>query len=658
MPINLGRQDHHILQEIETKLSKLQISNINEESNSDISSEDDISDIENQFKENEINKMRFTSKNTYTPRPEARNYYNRPTLPDMQYEERPVRQQALYDGLSIYEWNLDGQTEYQILNILQEMTMASNAYKSNKNNESKIVEILISGFTGSLKGWWDNYLTDNEKSLILGAKKTIIKNENDMPVETQEDDMVNTLIYAILKNFVGNPSIDEKDKYKTGFNVPFGHYEWNVMPFGLKNAPSEFQNIMNDMINPINASDIGYGGMNSDKKIVLPKPRLPSPFILPRLPPPPSPINQTQNRFIPLTPYPPTTSLITRPTYYVLAKLQGMPPSPNPYNRSPTTASSSNTEFHVNPNTQVIKILEPIEEQKLNQGFSILLDYLFLKEANFYKNDFQTRQYYEAILLDSHSVQIRHNYSKTEPEKIEFSKVKIIKVISLKEWGNRPFINRTLSCYPEYPAYNYYDYMEAWDKTFLLKAHFHTWFFHFAEDFSLDYPKWFMKWFKSMGQIPEIFPIKVLEGYTQYKNMFIQDGVPLFEYTLQFSAIFKLPWILSFTHKKKKAEGNSPPLLIRQFSVKWWKQINENQADKEAVIKYYNSLIQESPWTLTTRTNSDSKLSKSNSEIAKNITECENDEDFARIMNHIRSSPTPSEDLFQDSQDPYDSIDL
>jgi len=44
--------------------------------------------------------------------------------------------------------------------------------------------------------------------------------------------------------------IAEQDRYKTAFTVPFGHYEWNVMPFGLKNAPSEFQNIMNDIFNP------------------------------------------------------------------------------------------------------------------------------------------------------------------------------------------------------------------------------------------------------------------------------------------------------------------------------------------------------------------------------------------------------------------------
>ena len=43
----------------------------------------------------------------------------------------------------------------------------------------------------------------------------------------------------------------EHDKYKIAFIVPFGHYEQNVMHFGLKNVHLEFQNIMNDIFNHV-----------------------------------------------------------------------------------------------------------------------------------------------------------------------------------------------------------------------------------------------------------------------------------------------------------------------------------------------------------------------------------------------------------------------
>ncbi|GKD71313.1 hypothetical protein Tco_1325403 [Tanacetum coccineum] len=158
-----------------------------------------------------------------------------------------------------------------------------------------------------------------------------------------------------------------------------------------------------------------------------------------------------------------------------------------------------------------------------------------------------------------------------------------------------------------------------------------------------------------MGTIPETFPSKVLARYDLYKVMFKQENVSPFEYTLQFPAIFKLPWILSFTHKKQEAEGSSPPLLLRQFSVKWWKQINESQANKEVVIKYHSNLTKESPKSPSTST---SRISMTNEDVAKRIKECENEEDLARIINEIRGSPTPSEDLFQDSQDPYEDENL
>ena len=51
---------------------------------------------------------------------------------------------------------------------------------------------------------------------------------------------------------------EEKDKYKTALVVPFGHCELNVMSQGLKNAPSEFQNIMNGIFYPYMRFSVVY----------------------------------------------------------------------------------------------------------------------------------------------------------------------------------------------------------------------------------------------------------------------------------------------------------------------------------------------------------------------------------------------------------------
>ena len=72
-----------------------------------------------------------------------------------------------------------------------------------------------------------------------------------------KSDLVHRLSDAIIfskfdmKSRFWQAQISEADKCKTTFTTPFGHYKWNVMPFGLKKAPSEFQNIMNDIFNPL-----------------------------------------------------------------------------------------------------------------------------------------------------------------------------------------------------------------------------------------------------------------------------------------------------------------------------------------------------------------------------------------------------------------------
>lgn len=42
--------------------------------------------------------------------------------------------------------------------------------------------------------------------------------------------------------------VREADKWKMAFNLPLGHFEYLVLPFGLNNAPAVFQALVNDAL--------------------------------------------------------------------------------------------------------------------------------------------------------------------------------------------------------------------------------------------------------------------------------------------------------------------------------------------------------------------------------------------------------------------------
>ena len=44
------------------------------------------------------------------------------------------------------------------------MLMVSNVYKSNNKIDHQIANIIITGFTDQLKGWWDNTLTETDRN--------------------------------------------------------------------------------------------------------------------------------------------------------------------------------------------------------------------------------------------------------------------------------------------------------------------------------------------------------------------------------------------------------------------------------------------------------------------------------------------------------------
>ena len=114
----------------------------------------------------EVNKINYGNKST------MRNYYSRPTPPDLQYEERGTFSMNHFDGQSIYTWNIDGKSEHEILNTLQEMTMACVAYKVRRLEPRDQAVGLIQGFQGQLKYWWDNFLSEEEHQNILNYQRT------------------------------------------------------------------------------------------------------------------------------------------------------------------------------------------------------------------------------------------------------------------------------------------------------------------------------------------------------------------------------------------------------------------------------------------------------------------------------------------------------
>ena len=67
-------------------------------------------------------------------------------------------------------------SEDQIINLLHEMMMVDNTYRIKTSNSNfHTIDALVIGFIGFLKGWWEHYLSQNDREYILNAKKTIIK---------------------------------------------------------------------------------------------------------------------------------------------------------------------------------------------------------------------------------------------------------------------------------------------------------------------------------------------------------------------------------------------------------------------------------------------------------------------------------------------------
>ena len=97
----------------------------------------------------------------------TKNWYSKPTPLDIKFKERSFQTQFSVSADEIYEWNIDGLSEQEIINKMSHMSMVGIAYNYNHNlDHLEIVDLLVTSFSGTLRGWWDSYLTEDSRESI------------------------------------------------------------------------------------------------------------------------------------------------------------------------------------------------------------------------------------------------------------------------------------------------------------------------------------------------------------------------------------------------------------------------------------------------------------------------------------------------------------
>jgi hypothetical protein len=125
----------------------------------------------------------------------SKNWYSRPTPPDLQFEERFLQSQFFVSSDKIYEWNIDGLSEQELLNKMNHMSMVANAYGTSQNlSQFKIVDLLVTGISGTLRNWWDKHLTEETRE---GIRKAVNKGEDGFPILMKELVWVNLIVLIL-----------------------------------------------------------------------------------------------------------------------------------------------------------------------------------------------------------------------------------------------------------------------------------------------------------------------------------------------------------------------------------------------------------------------------------------------------------------------------
>ncbi|KAK9266365.1 hypothetical protein L1049_027233 [Liquidambar formosana] len=272
----------------------------------------------------------------------------------------------------------------------------------------------------------------------------------------------------------------------------------------------------------------------------------------------------------------------------------------------------------------------------------------------------KSQNYYEFILVDTDSVVMTHVPNK---DVANHSKCRILKVLSYSDWNQALHTPKRFSQEHYPPTYTYFDYIDAWYKTFSFQNsnRNHSWFFHFCHSTIPKYPAWFNQWFSWYGPDNRMLPSPVLEGFEHFFNHYLFPGQEHSPLLLIFFTLFQLPWISKWDYVISPIGSNPPtPHLCRRFSFKWWDKAVAQKAYVPNIILY----LHKNPSVCKTPIQTDSSSeflvvkSKQQAKIASTRSKAEYKQHLREALSQVdsdeeHSDETSSHPFYQNEDDCY-----
>jgi hypothetical protein len=322
-------------------------------------------------------------------------------------------------------------------------------------------------------------------------------------------------------------------------------------------------------------------------------------------------------------------------------------PSPSKAHYSP-----SECEYHTKPSFEEICILEPEVFEQVPDINPCQLAQYYLPFTHHYipENFGKNQSYYENILVLTKSIYLQYVYDSTDHNKIRYCKVKILQVLTLKEWGAKPHLTRETIYNNQLIKYNYWDYMTAWTRTFYRQNnHFSlSYFFHFESNFHYPIPYWFHTWWEKFGIDETILPTIIQEALTKFTNLVLlpeeyQTAPP----GIVFAHTFSIPWIFmtEYSTNNKPLNNFIIPTLQRNFKIKWWNKTDIDKCGPTAVSKFFKDNPHLSKEEIPKITTKNEEFLRKKQLLMTKMATVTDDKELMAIIEELSESSTPSEKM-------------